>query len=80
MQVDTDHEIITVQGYSEHQVYEIEVVYITIIFDDEYLGHMKQCSDHVQSDIMYQVVENGLDCRLCCDCDILVIIVRQLIV
>ena len=56
MQVDTDHEIITVQGYSEHQVYEIEVVYITIIFDDEYLGHMKQCSDHVQSDIMYQVV------------------------
>ena len=43
------------------------LVYKRIISDDEYLGHMKRCNDHVQNDIMYQVVENGLDYLPCCD-------------
>ena len=54
MQVDTDHEIIIqVAHLLQHM---IEVVYKTIISDDEYQGQMKRCNDHVQSDIMYQVV------------------------
>ena len=77
MQVNTDHDIIIRVAHllQEVQVHGIEVVYRTIISDDEYLGHMKRCNDHVQSDIMYQVVENGFDYRLCCD--ILVIKVKQ---
>ena len=79
MQVDTDHEIIiqVVHLLQEVQVHGIEVAYRTIIFGDEYLGHMKRCNDHVQSDIMYQVVENGLDYRLCCDMMELFLVMHQ---
>ena len=78
MQVDIDHDIIIRVVYLLQQIHihttglQLEM----IIYGDEYQGHMKRCNDHVQSDIMYQVVKNGLDCRLCCD--ILVMIVRHL--
>ena len=79
MQVDIDHEIIiqVVHLLQESEVHMIEVVYRTIISDDEYQGQMKRCNDHVQSDIMYQVVKNGLDYRLCCDMMELIIVMHQ---